>query len=188
MRKTLLTIAILGLIWTGYMAWPIYDLFRLVHAIENRDVATVTKYVDFIRVRNSLTQQIVEAYVKQTGSRIAARVQGAAFSIADPIVAKFMSAGTLAEFLRAGWPVMLVPERPHDTKGISVAALGTLLEVWSHSEYGIGRFEITVPVRIPPDHAFGLEMRLTQWTRRLTHVRLPEQVSILLAEETIQST
>ena len=27
MRRTILTIAILGIVWIGYIAWPIYDLF-----------------------------------------------------------------------------------------------------------------------------------------------------------------
>jgi hypothetical protein len=179
---------VLGLIWIGLLVWPLYDLFRLAHAIENRDIATVTRHVDFVRVRNSLTQQIVDAYVKRTGARFGVRAQGAAFSIADPVVAKFISAEALTELLHTGWPVTILPERPRDTTGISVAALGTVLDVFSHAEYGIGRFEIPVPVRIPPDRAFGLEMRLTQWTWRLARVRLPDQISALLADEIAKST
>lgn len=188
MRKTILTIVILGLLWAGLLAWPLFDLFRLAHAIENRDIATVTRHVDFVRVRNSLTQQIVDAYAKRTGARVNARAQGIAFSIADPLVTKIVSPEALAELLRAGWPVTIVPEPPRDTAGISVAALGTVLDIFSHSEYGIGRFEITVPVRIPVERAFGLEMRLTQWTWRLSSVRLPEQVSAILADEIAKST
>jgi hypothetical protein len=188
MRKTLLTIAILGLLWAGLLAWPLFDLFRLARAIENRDIATVTRHVDFLRVRNSLTQQIVDAYAKRTGARVNARTQGIAFTIADPLVARIITPEALAELLRAGWPVTIVPERVRDTAGISVAGLGTILDIFSHSEYGIGRFEITVPVRIPAERAFGLEMRLTQWTWRLANVRLPEQVSTILAEEIAKST
>ena len=188
MRKTVLTIVILGLVWIGLLVWPLVDLFRLARAIENRDIATITRHVDFLRVRHSLTQQIVEAYVKRTGARVGARAQGAAFSIADPIVARFISEEAFAELLRAGWPVTIFPERPRDTTGISVAALGGILDIFSHSEYGIGRFEISVPVQIPVNRAFGLEMRLTKWTWRLASVRLPDQVSMLLAEEIAKST
>ena len=188
MRKTILTIIILGLLWAGLLAWPLFDLFRLARAIENRDIATVTRLVDFVRVRNSLTQQIVDAYAKRTGARVNARAQGIAFSIADPLIARIVSADALAELLRAGWPVTIVPEGARDGTGISVAALGTILDIFSHSEYGIGRFEITVPVRIPAERAFGLEMRLTQWTWRLATVRLPDQVSEILANEIAKST
>src|SRR5712671_5328397 len=100
---------------------------------------------------------------------------------------KFISVEAIAELLRAGWPVTIQPERPRDATGISVAALGTILDIFSHSEYGIGRFEISVPVGIPVDHAFGLEMRLTQWTWRLANIRLPQQVSAILAEEIAKS-
>ena len=41
MRRTLLTLAILGLVWIGYIAWPVYDLFVLIRAIETRDVNTL---------------------------------------------------------------------------------------------------------------------------------------------------
>jgi hypothetical protein len=30
MRKTIATVVILGLVWIGYTAWPIYDLFVLI--------------------------------------------------------------------------------------------------------------------------------------------------------------
>jgi hypothetical protein len=187
MRKTIIIIVILGSVWVGLLAWPVYDLLRLAHAIENRDITTLTRHVDFVLVRNSLTQQIVDAYAKQTGARIAPRALGAAFSIVDPLVAKFISVEAIAELLRAGWPVTIQPQRPRDATGISVAALGTILDIFSHSEYGIGRFEISVPVGIPADHAFGLEMRLTQWTWRLANIRLPQQVSAILAEEIAKS-
>jgi len=43
MRRTLLTLAILGLIWISYMALSVYDLFVLIRAIETRDVNAVTR-------------------------------------------------------------------------------------------------------------------------------------------------
>ena len=55
MRRALLTVAVLGLIWIGYMAWPVYDLLVLVRAIETRDVERVVRHVYFDAVRISLT-------------------------------------------------------------------------------------------------------------------------------------
>jgi Protein of unknown function (DUF2939) len=54
MRKMAVTILILGVVWIGYTAWPIYDLLVLVRAIETRDVDTVTRHVYFGAVRESL--------------------------------------------------------------------------------------------------------------------------------------
>src|SRR5215469_2424983 len=61
MRKTIATVVILVLVWIGYTAWPLYDLWVLVRAMENRDVGTVTRHVYFDAVRASLTQQVVAA-------------------------------------------------------------------------------------------------------------------------------
>jgi hypothetical protein len=43
MRKTIATVVIFGLVWIGYVAWPIYDLLVLVRALEIRDVDMVTR-------------------------------------------------------------------------------------------------------------------------------------------------
>ena|SRR6266508_427218 len=69
MRKTMATVAVLCLVWIGYTAWPLYDLFVLIRAMETPDVATVTRHVYFDAVRVSLTNQIVAAYVRGTGIR-----------------------------------------------------------------------------------------------------------------------
>jgi Protein of unknown function (DUF2939) len=49
MRRTILTVAILGVAWIGYMAWPAYDLFVLLRAVEARDIDTATRRIDFNR-------------------------------------------------------------------------------------------------------------------------------------------
>src|SRR4051812_895000 len=113
MRKTLIALIILALGWVGYMAWPLYELVVLVRAVERGEVAAVARRVDFVRLRASLTRQIVEAYLQRTGGgRGAALVPGAVASIADPIVAKIISPEALAEFLRIGWPRTALPEQP----------------------------------------------------------------------------
>jgi hypothetical protein len=61
MGKTIVTLSVLGLLWLGYVAWPLYDLYVLVKAFEMRDVETVLKYVYFDSVRRSLSDQIVAA-------------------------------------------------------------------------------------------------------------------------------
>lgn len=68
MRKTIATVMILGLVWIGYTAWPIYDLLVLVRAMETRDVHTVTQHVYFDAVRVSLTNQVIAAYIRRTGA------------------------------------------------------------------------------------------------------------------------
>jgi len=45
MRRALLTVAVVGLIWIGYMAWPVYDLLVLLRAVKTRDVESVVRHV-----------------------------------------------------------------------------------------------------------------------------------------------
>jgi Protein of unknown function (DUF2939) len=188
MRKTILIIVVLALAWIGYAAWPLYDLFQLARAVERGDVEEVTRRVNFSRVRMSLAQQIVEAYLQRTGARPNPLVQGAAASIADPIVAKVISPEALAELLRVGWPKTVLANQPREAVGISVPALGNVWDLFAASDYGIVRYEVTVPVSSPPDRGFRLQLRLAQWRWRLTAVRLPEPIRLLLADEIIKST
>jgi hypothetical protein len=122
MRKTIATVIIVGLLWIGYTAWPLYDLLVLVRAIETRDVHTVTRHVYFDAVRVSLTDQVVAAYVRRTGIKISPFAQSMAASalgIADPIVKKLISPEALSELLAIGWPVTVVPDPPPGTVGIN---------------------------------------------------------------------
>jgi len=188
MRTTLVVLVTLGLAWIGYVVWPLHDLFQLARAIERADVAEVRRHVDFPRVTHSLAQQIVEAYLQRTGTRAGPLLPGAVASIADPIVAKLTSPDALTELLRDGWPRDVLPERPSDALGVSVDGLGTAWQVFVASEYGIGRYEVPVPVAQPPERAFLLQLRLVRWRWRLSGVRLPERVRFGLADELIKLT
>jgi hypothetical protein len=186
MRKTILTLVVLGLAWLGYVAWPLYDLHVLVRAFETRDVATVTRYVYFDSVRRSLAEQVAAAYVRRSGMHVSPLVQGmagAAFAIADPIVGKVISPEALSQFLTTGWPVTVVPEVPKDAVGISSKSLGNAWQVFVASEYGLGRFNVSPPQSLSPPRRFGFEFRLLQWRWRLTGLRLPESIQNALADE-----
>jgi len=191
MRKTIATLVVLSLILIGYTAWPLYDLFVLVRAFETRDVSTVTRHVYFDRVRISLTDQIVAAYLRRTGiqiSPLARSMAGAALSIADPVVKKLISPEALSELLAVGWPVAVVPDPPPGTIGITRSTMGTIWQVFANSEYGLGRFEVAAPAALPPQQRFGLTFRLLQWRWRLVAVTLPENIQNLLADEVIKVT
>jgi Protein of unknown function (DUF2939) len=190
MRRTLLTLAILGLVWIGYIAWPVYDLFVLIRAIETRDVNTVTRYVYFDAVRLSLTNQVVDAYVRRTGIQIGPlRRNIAAAAIANPVVEKLISSEALSQLLTHGWPVTVVPDAPPPgTVGITTNTIGTIWQIFGNSEYGFGRFEVAGPAAVPPQQRFHLEFRLLQWHWRLVGVTLPENIQNLLADELAKAT
>jgi hypothetical protein len=191
MRKTIATLVVLSLILIGYAAWPLYNLFVLVRAIETRDVDTVVRHVYFNQVRISLTNQIVDAYVRRTGiqiSPLARSMASAALGIADPIVNKLISPEALSELLAVGWPVPVLPEPPPPgTIGITRSTIGNIWQVFGNSEYGVGRFEVAAPAVLPAQERFRLTFRLLQWRWRLVAVILPENIQNLLADELIKA-
>ena len=185
MRKTAAAVIVIACLWIGYTAWPIYDLYVLVRAIETRDVGTITRHVYFDEVRNSITQQLVSTYVRRTGTQIsplARNMAATALAVADPVMSKLISPEGLVDLLTAGWPVSIMPAAP-GAVGITRNTLGTMWQVFGDSEYGIGRFEISAPAALPPQHRFYLQFRLLQWQWRLVGVTLPERIQDVLADE-----
>ena len=61
MRKTIVALVVIGLVWVGSTASPLYELTVLVRAIDARDQATVAQHVNCDRVRVSLTEQVMAA-------------------------------------------------------------------------------------------------------------------------------
>jgi hypothetical protein len=187
MRKTALvtTLLLLGVAWVGYLAWPIRDLVKLTRALDSGDVAAVVEYVDFPAVRQSLTEQIVDAYLKQTGKRVSPLLRGAArsaTSIADPVVGRIITPEAFAEFLRSGWPKAVVAERPRDAVGLTFDNLGTAWRIFADANYGIRRFDIAIPTSLPANRQFRFRFRLKQWRWQLSGIVLPESIQILLAD------
>jgi Protein of unknown function (DUF2939) len=186
MRKTVAAFMLIGFIWIGYTAWPLYDVSVLVHAIETRDTATVTRYVHFDAVRKSITSQIVIAYTRRTGAHISPLAQSmtaAALGIAVPVVNKLISPEALSELLAVGWPVAVAPDPPPGTVGISASTAGSIWHIFRDSEYGIGRFEVTMPASLPLRQRFHLTFQLLRWRWQLFGVIFPENIQNLLADE-----
>jgi hypothetical protein len=190
MGKTIATLLVLGLAWVGYVAWPLYDLYVLVQAFEARDLETLKTHVYFGSVRRSLADQIVAAYVRRSGIQVSPLVQGIAgpaFAIADPIVAKVISPEALSELLTTGWPATVLPDVPQDAVGISRKTLGNAWQIFAASEYGLARFNASLPRELSRPQRFGLEFRLLQWRWRLTGLILPESIQNVLADELIKT-
>jgi len=187
-RKTVIIVAVLGFVWIGYLVWPIYDLLVVARAIETRDVDTVAQHVYFDAVRISLTNQVVDAYIRRTGVEIGPlRRNIAAAAIANPVVEKIMSREALTQLLNIGWPVTVVPDPPPGTIGITTNTIGTIWQIFTNSQYGVGRFRVAAPAVLPAQQRFRLQFRLSQWRWRVVGVILPENIQNLLADELIKA-
>jgi hypothetical protein len=187
MRYTIRVLAVLALVWISYFAWPIYDLFVLIRAVESRDVGVVTNGVYFDAVRISLTNQVVDAYLRRAGIQIGPmRRNMAAAATAYPVVEKLISAQAVSELLTAGWPTPVLPAPP-GTVGITTDTIGTIWQVFANSEYGFARFEVAAPAGLPRQRRFRLKFRLLQWRWRLVDITLPENIQNLLGDELIKA-
>src|SRR5260370_17317662 len=155
MRSLWIAIAVFLVPWLGYAAGPFLAVYRLVDAVQARDVAALTERVDFLALRASLTAQIVRTYLRITGkagrpgSLLEQFAVGVGASIADPIVTKLITPEALLDLLQNGRPPTM--ENVPSIEGLSSEALRNLWRVYVNSELGIGRFFVTVPVDKPAD-------------------------------------
>src|SRR5260370_32189847 len=151
-------------LWLGYATGPFLAVYRLVDAVQARDVAALTERVDFLALRASLTAQIVRTYLRITGkagrpgSLLEQFAVGVGGSIADPIVTKLITAEALLDLLQNGRPPNM--ENVPSIEGLSSKALRNFWHVYVNSELGIGRFFVIVPVDKPVEESFRLQFCL----------------------------
>jgi len=193
MKKTLVVTIVLIALAGGYTAWPIAGLHRIAGALDARNAQALDNLVDYRLLRQSLTGQIVQTYLKLTGkdqppqtlrSQI---VTGLLATVADPIVAKLINSETLLDLLGKGWPESVLPgEPPAAIHGITRATLGNAWQIFLDAEYSGIKFYVTVPVTSPPPEQFRLHLELIQWKWKLTGIDLPEAVRVRIAQEIIK--
>ena len=190
MRKTIVALVVIALVWIGYTAWPLYELAVLVRAVEARDFSTVVRHVNFERVRVSLTEELVTAYIRRSGIKpnpLAQQAAAAGVSVLSPVVNKLVSPEALSELLAVGWPVAVAGNPPPGTVGITRETLGTAWQIFGASQYGIGRFEVSAPMQLPPANRFRLTFQLLAWRWQLAGIILPENIQDLLADELMKA-
>jgi hypothetical protein len=76
---------------------------------------------------------------------------------------------------------------PQGAVGISRKTLGNAWQIFAASEYGLARFNVSLPRELSGPQRFGLEFKLLQWRWRLTGLILPESIQNVLADELIKT-
>jgi hypothetical protein len=186
MRKTLGILAILFLLWLGYIVWPFASLFSVVRAAQAGDAFTLAQRVDYPKLRRSVALQIVQAYAGLSGIKLdtASVAIGLTAAFADPFVEKLLTPAALAELLRGGWPKgTLGDDAPADAQGIASSVFGNPWQLYLNSDYGIGVVRIALPTNQPKDRQFHIELSLSEWTWKLSGLDLPVALRERLARE-----
>ena len=192
MRMTLSISAALVALWLAYAVSPFVSVYRLVGAIQDRDVAGLSARVDFRAVRGSLAEQIARTYLRITGKLDEPRslrdqlAVGVAASVADEIVRDLVSPQGLLDFLRTGGPPDIEPDGLPMPGGLTPDALGNAWRAYLNSELGIARFFLDVPVDKPRQESFRLQFCLRDWTWKLCGIELPEPLQVRLAQELVK--
>jgi hypothetical protein len=177
----------------AYAAWPFWAAYDFVTAMRNRDAVAIERRVNFPALRYSLAEQIVVDYLKLSGkdARLGQFGRGMAVaavaSIAEPIVAKLISAEALMELLEGDSRAAAMSSTAV-LQGLGSGSFDTVRQLLLHSEWGFRRFVLVLPVTAPPPRRFKLRFRLTSWTWKLSAVELPEALRNRLVQELVRQT
>ena len=191
MKRALSILLVLAVALVGYAAWPVYGLNNIRTVIEARNADALDKLVDYPELRRSLTEQIVQAYLKSSGkaqqlgalgTQVAA---GVGATMADPMVEKLLNSKALIELFTGGRPGAAAAGGPDlSLAGISLnTAFSSGWQLFKNSEYSGGLYYVSLPPDAPADKRFRVRLRLSDWQWKLAGVGLPEDVKTRVAQE-----
>ena len=190
MRTKILVLTAVALAWVFLAAWPLVGLRDLAGRVSARDVVGLSARIDFPSVRQSLTAQVMQSYLRLAGRDLTPMARDIAVSvgttIADPLVARLVSPEALAELLETGWPARTLPDNPGGFSGLDPRSLGTTWQLFENADYGIGRFSVSVPAVLPQDRQFRIDLKLGNWIWKLSAIQLPEAIRERLARELLK--
>ncbi len=106
MRRTTISVLAFAILMATYVTSMAVSTSRLVEAAKAGDGAEVLARTDLDRVKRSLTEQIIDAYIERIGKGakattvMIANTYGA--SLADAMLSKFLTADNLRQLLTTG--------------------------------------------------------------------------------------
>ena len=180
MRRGLWITVVLALLLGAYMSWPLVGFYGIASAVEAMDARAFAERVEFPSLRRSLTQQVIAEYLKLTGKdkklgRFRTGIAtGVGAALAEPVVAQFLNAETLLDFLNKGSAKDGVKVST-DIAPRSGSSWRDAWRVWWHTEYGLTRFRAYLSPDKPKNEQFKVELSLRDWQWKLTGIGLPDK-------------
>jgi hypothetical protein len=182
-------------LWAIYVASPFVALYRFAKAVEAKDVAAIEARVNFRALRTSLTSQLITEYLVATGreselkgSRRQAAV-GIGATIADPLVAQYLTPAALANFLED--PRLAAGGVSQPSVASQAISLDSLSDAWrlfiTAETRGFRAIAFAVPVDRRADEQFRFQLRLSGVTWRLVGITLPKPILQRLVQELIKN-
>jgi hypothetical protein len=179
-------------LWAAYMVSPFVALYRFAKAVEAKDIAAIEARVNFRALRTSLTGQLITEYLIATGredelkgSRRQATV-GIGATIADPVIAQYLTPAALAGFLEDPRVTGRAPQ--FASRPINLDSLSDAWRVFITAETrGFRAITVSVPVDQPVENQFRFQLRLSGVTWRLIGISLPKPILQRLVQEIIKN-
>jgi len=110
---------------------------------------------------------------------------GVGAALAEPVIAQFLNAETLLDFLNKG-SVKDGAKISSEVAPFSGSSWRNAWQVWWHSEYGLTRFHAYLPPDKPKSEQFKVGLSLRDWQWKLTDIGLPEHLRVQLAQELVR--
>jgi hypothetical protein len=173
-----------------YALWPLWSLQQLAVGVQRRDPATLARLIEFPELRRSLAHQISRTYLTITGlDQRLGPLEFAIGSVADPLLARFLTPDGIATLLDQGWPAGLPEEGPPlISKGIGAAELGSFWRLFAAADYSGREFSIGLPLSVEPSQQFRLHLRLIAGRWKLVSVDLPNEINLRFAQLLVRAT
>ncbi len=195
MRWTGRILVALILVGAIYVLSPYVALYRLARAIDAKDVAAIEQRVNFPAVRISLAKQLIPAYLVAAGRASELKgtrgqaVVGIGATIADPLIARYLSPAALAELLDD--PRLGAGKPRVGGDGGGGVGLTSLREAWllfvTAQSRGFRAISFALPVDRPTGEQFRLQLRIRNFGWRLVGIELPPPLLDRLVQELIKS-
>ena len=188
MKRFTLAVLVFTILLVGYWAWPFVGLRALAAALQAHNAAALSEQVDFPRLRRSLAQQIIFAYLRVTGREsklgaLAPIASNVGASIVDPLVSQIINPENLIELLRGGTIESELGATSFNIGIFPHFSLSDAWDVWLGSEYGMARVSIGSPANAEAVEQFRLRMQLLQWRWKIIGLDLPQKLRDQLAQE-----
>lgn len=167
-----------------YYGSALYSLSRLTTAVRDGDGAAIVAYTNLPRLSQSLSEQIVNAYLERigatrhVGAMERALIGGYGASVADALVSKLLTPENLTELLKAG--------RLAETKtSPALTGLPSLTDLRNISLLTqLGRAHYINPVKLSiwvsesadPEHATAVVLHRSSLSWKLAGINLPRKV------------
>ena len=192
-----LWIGLLACLAIGYWLWPYAGAYAIARAATNHDAAALAAHVNEPALKRSLGRQIVAAYLAKSGrgDKMGSLGRGLAnavgSTIASPYLDQLLSPDKLAALLAQGHVGDLkIGDRTVaiDRRLPSLTAVfqSHLLDVVLHSFYdGIASFRFSIPEAPGSDGNYGVHVRLSGLTWRLSGLDLPPDILDRIADDAV---